>query len=114
MPPHPQLTNDTGEQRCGEHITCNQSKEIHVDHSTTMHYVEEAWDQSVLPALSDYIEIPNKSPAFDRDWEANGHMDYALGLLTEWTNMHAASGAELEVLRLPSRTPLIFIDVPGE
>ncbi|HEY3115827.1 MAG TPA: M20/M25/M40 family metallo-hydrolase [Chloroflexota bacterium] len=78
-----------------------------------MHYVQEAWDKSVLPALTDYIAIPNKSPAFDHDWEANGHMDYALGLLTEWTNMHLPSGAELEILRLPGRTPLIFIDVAG-
>ncbi len=84
-----------------------------MDHSATMHYVEEAWDQSVLPALHDYIEIPNKSPVFDYDWEANGHMDDALGLLTEWTNLHAPPGAEIEVLKLPGRTPLIFVDVPG-
>ena len=44
-------------------------------------FVAERWDQSIIPALCDYVRIPNKSPAFDSHWEANGHMAEAVRLL---------------------------------
>ena len=39
------------------------------------------WDESIVPTLSDYIRIPNKSPLFDPEWEAHGHMRRAAELL---------------------------------
>ena len=32
-------------------------------------YIDKFWDNEVIPQLIDYIKIPNKSPAFDPDWE---------------------------------------------
>lgn len=32
-------------------------------------FVNEKWDREIIPALTDYIEVPAKSPAFDPDWE---------------------------------------------
>ena len=75
--------------------------------------VGETWDKSILPVLHDYIRIPNKSPAFDPDWQAAGHMERALTLLTQWCEAQAVPGASLSVERLPGRTPLILIDLPG-
>ena len=43
--------------------------------------VGRTWDESILPELMDYVRIPNKSPAFDPDWEAHGHMEAALPLM---------------------------------
>ena len=40
-------------------------------------YIDHVWDNSIIPALKDYIHIPNKSPIFDPDWQANGHMEKA-------------------------------------
>ncbi len=40
----------------------------------------------MIPTLVEYIRIPNKSPAFDKDWEAHGHMDKAVDLLVAWAN----------------------------
>ena len=40
--------------------------------------VERVWDEDILPTLVDYIRIPNKSPAFDADWAAHGHMERAV------------------------------------
>ena len=68
-----------------------------------------------MPTLTDYIRIPNKSPAFDADWAAHGHMDAAVALIEAWAAARARQalpGATLEVVRLPGRTPLIFIDIP--
>jgi acetylornithine deacetylase/succinyl-diaminopimelate desuccinylase-like protein len=78
--------------------------------------VETIWRAEIVPALTDYIRIPNKSPAFAPDWERLGHMDQAVELLCGWARARLSKlpGATLDVLRLPGRTPLIVIDVPGQ
>lgn len=78
-------------------------------------FIDTLWDEAVTPALVDYIRIPNKSPAFDPDWAAQGHMDRATALLEAWARerIPALPDATLEVVRLPGRTPLILIEVPG-
>ncbi len=76
-------------------------------------FVDRLWADSIVPALVDYIRIPNKSPLFDADWAAHGHMDQAVELMCDWYRAHEIPGATLEVVRLEGRTPTIFIDVPG-
>jgi acetylornithine deacetylase/succinyl-diaminopimelate desuccinylase-like protein len=78
-------------------------------------FLSTLWDSSVLPTLVDYIRIPNKSPAFDPGWVQHGHMEKAVRLFERWAREHIAGlpGATLEVVRLPERTPVIFIEVPA-
>ncbi|MBL8545945.1 MAG: M20/M25/M40 family metallo-hydrolase [Hyphomonadaceae bacterium] len=78
-------------------------------------FVDEIWRDEVVPALTTYIAIPNKSPSFEPDWEATGHMEKAVDLFVGWakSKLPMLPGAALSVERLPGRTPLIFIDVPG-
>ena len=78
-------------------------------------FAEEFWRDEIVPQLIDYIRIPNKSPHFDPDWEKHGYMEDAVTLMTAWAKKHLPSlpGATLSVERLPGRTPLILIDVPG-
>jgi len=85
-----------------------------MEHETTRRFVDDVWDHSVLRTIEAYIQIPNKSPAFDREWEAHGHMERAITLLANWCRAEAIAGAELRIERLPGRTPLLFLDVPGE
>ena len=87
--------------------------DMSMDASTARAQVEEAFETSIVPTLVDYIRIPNKSPMFDPDWKANGHMDRAVELLAGWARGQLPEGATLEVLRLGDRTPVIFMDVPG-
>ena len=79
-------------------------------------FVNTLWDDAVVPSLTDYIRIPNKSPAFDKDWAKHGYMDDAVKLMEAWARarLSALKGATLEVVRLPGRTPVIFIEIPGE
>lgn len=74
-------------------------------------FVNERWDTSIIPALCDYVRIPNKSPAFDPDWEAHGHMTRAVELLRGWADNAGVSGMTSEVVELPGRTPVLFIEV---
>jgi len=87
-----------------------------LDAHKTKSFMDAIWDREIVPILTDYIRIPNKSPAFDPDWENHGHMDRVVEMFTAWAKdkLKKLPGAALEVVRLPGRTPLIFIEVPGE
>src|SRR5688500_2771726 len=79
--------------------------------------VGEIWDSAIVPALSRYIEIPNKSPAFDPEWKAHGHMERAVEHIASWCRARNLPGARVEVVRLQDesgkdRTPVILIEVP--
>jgi acetylornithine deacetylase/succinyl-diaminopimelate desuccinylase-like protein len=63
--------------------------------------------------LVEYIRIPNKSVAFDRDWQAHGHMDRAIARFEDWARRQPLKGVTLEVVRLPGRTPLLFAEILG-
>ena len=79
-------------------------------------FVETFWQDSILPSITDYIRIPNKSPAYDPQWVEHGYMEDAVRLMEGWARPQLAGfpGATLEVVRLPGRTPLLFMDVPGD
>ena len=74
-------------------------------------YVETVWDEQIVPTLCDYIRIPNKSPMFDPDWEANGHMQRAVELLLGWCNELDINGLTSRIVSLPGRTPVLLAEV---
>lgn len=85
-----------------------------MNHQHIKQFCEKQWDDSITNELIEYIKIPCKSPMFDSNWEANGYIQQAVDQFTRWAEQHAAKDMQLEVVRLPGRTPLIYIDVPGQ
>ena len=87
-----------------------------MDTARLSQFVSGVWDDEIVPQLVEYIRIPNKSPMFDKDWVAHGYMDAAVKLMETWarSKLSQLPGATLEVVRLEGRTPLIYIEVPGE
>ncbi|MFT5133293.1 MAG: acetylornithine deacetylase/succinyl-diaminopimelate desuccinylase-like protein [Gammaproteobacteria bacterium] len=77
-------------------------------------YCNQRWNESVLPELIEYIRIPNKSPMFDPEWEAHGYMEKVVTQFKQWCLAQEIPGMQLEVVRLPGRTPLLFMEIPGE
>jgi len=77
-------------------------------------FVATTWDQSILERLIAYVRIPNKSPDFDPEWEKHGHMEAAVQLMAEWCRLQPLPGMKVEIRRLPGRTPLLLVDIPGE
>jgi len=71
------------------------------------------WDEAIVPALVEYIRIPAKSPHFDPDWAKNGHIERAVELAAAWCRRYAVKNMTLEVVRLPGRTPVLYVDAPG-
>ncbi|MGH8224552.1 MAG: M20 family metallopeptidase [Gammaproteobacteria bacterium] len=84
-----------------------------MDAQATAKFCDQTWDEEIIPALKDYIAIPAKSPNFDDNWEANGHIEKAVNLAADWCREHALPGMKLEIHRLPGRTPLLFMEIPG-
>lgn len=76
-------------------------------------FADARWDEQIVPALTDYIAIPAKSPMFDADWQRNGHLERVVRDAAAWVERQHVPGLALEVLRLPGRTPVIFFDVPA-
>src|SRR5882724_10032981 len=76
--------------------------------------IARTWESSIVDRLVAYVRIPNKSPMFDPQWESNGHMEAATRLMADWCRAQPVPGMRVEVRRLPGRTPLLLVDVPGE
>ena len=76
-------------------------------------YAEEAWDQRIVPALTDYIAVPAKSPMFDAAWSEHGLIDRVVRDAAAWVEGRKVAGLTLEVVRIEGRTPVIFFDIPA-
>ncbi len=92
----------------------NSKKGLSMDTNKTSRFVEHVWADSIIPSLKEYLTIPNQSPAYDPQWATNGYMDQATELIAEWVRAQQIPGLTLDIIRLEGRTPLIFIEIPGD
>ena len=76
-------------------------------------FAAAAWDERIVPALTDYIGVPSKSPMFDADWAANGLIDRVVRDAAQWVESRKVPGLKLEVIRIEGRTPVIFFEIPA-
>ena len=76
-------------------------------------YAEKLWDDEIVPALTDYIAIPAKSPMFDADWQRNGYIERVVRDAAGWVESKRLAGLKLQVIRLEGRTPVIFFELPA-
>ena len=74
--------------------------------------VDAAWEERILPALSEYTRIPCLSPAFDPDWAEHGAITAAAELLRDWVRDQDGALAT-EIVQLPGRTPVLLVDNGG-
>ncbi len=77
-------------------------------------FVDHVWETSIIPEIEQYIRIPAKSPSFDTAWKSNGHIDAAINLIEAWCKRQDIAGLKTEIIRLEGRTPLLFMEIPGE
>ncbi len=76
-------------------------------------FADRAWDDEIVPMLTNYIAIPAKSPMFDADWAKNGHIEKVMTDAAAWVEGRKVAGLKLEIVRLEGRTPVIFFEVPA-
>lgn len=73
--------------------------------------VTARWDGDIVRQITDYIAIPAKSPGFDKDWAAHGHIDTVLRNAAAWVEAQKVEGLTLEIVRLEGRTPVLFFEI---
>ncbi len=85
-----------------------------LDPQDTSRRVDGLWEQAIVPTLERYIAVPARSPAFDPDWRANGHLHRAVALVEAWCRARPVAGLSVGGIELPGRTPLLWMEVPGD
>lgn len=86
---------------------------VQLDRDALSAFVERKWDDEIVPALTDYIAIPAKSPAYDADWAKHGYLERVVTDAAQWAERQPVRGLKLEIVRLPGRTPVIFFESPA-
>ncbi len=69
------------------------------------------WDDDIVAQITEYIRVPAKSPHFDPAWEANGHIERVIQQALRWVEAQPIKGLAVEIVRIPGRTPLLFIEI---
>ncbi|MDN4017690.1 M20/M25/M40 family metallo-hydrolase [Zwartia panacis] len=82
-----------------------------LDTAQVLSSVTRAWDDDLVGQLSEYIEIPAKSPAFDANWAQAGYLNQVVERTAAWIEAQKVAGLTLEIIRLPGRTPVLFFEV---
>jgi acetylornithine deacetylase/succinyl-diaminopimelate desuccinylase-like protein len=80
--------------------------------TTLLSAISAQWDAEIVAQLTDYVRIPAKSPQFDPQWEKNGHIERVVRLAEAWAKKQPVRGLQVEIVRLPGRTPLLYFDIP--
>ena len=81
--------------------------------STLANAIARQWDAEIVPELVEYIRIPAKSPHFDHDWKAHGHIEKVIRQAEAWARKQPVRRLAVEIIRLPNRTPLLYFEVPA-
>ena len=54
--------------------------------------IARQWKDDIVPRLVEYVRIPAKSPHFDPQWEANGHIERVTQLALAWVRAQPVKG----------------------
>ncbi|KVD82982.1 peptidase M20 [Burkholderia sp. ABCPW 14] len=84
-----------------------------IDHDRLADFIERKWNDEILHALTDYIAVPAKSPAFDPDWAKRGYLERVVVDAAQWSERQPVTGLKVEIVRLAGRTPVIFFETPA-
>src|SRR4051794_8522594 len=84
-----------------------------LDPASVVARTNQAWDDHIEPALSEFIRVPALSVMFDPDWEEHGHLDAVVESAAAWARERSIAGLSVEIVRLPGLTPVLWFDVPA-
>lgn len=78
-------------------------------------WINEQVDKTLVPALMDFIRIPNQSPNFDPDWESNQSLFKACNFALAFLKAQQLANTRAEIFTYPGRTPLLVavVDTPS-
>ena len=84
-----------------------------LDLGNLMDRSDDIWEQSILPSLSDFIEIKALSPLFEPDWANLGELDATIELFCKWLDEQGISGMSYETHRIDDLSPVLLVTIEG-
>ncbi|HEX7156924.1 MAG TPA: M20/M25/M40 family metallo-hydrolase [Burkholderiaceae bacterium] len=76
-------------------------------------FIDRKWDTELAPELVEYVRVPAKSPAFDPEWRAHGHLQRVVEAAHRWCARQTIAGLKLEIVTIEGRTPCLVFEVPA-
>ncbi|MED5398347.1 MAG: M20/M25/M40 family metallo-hydrolase [Candidatus Thermoplasmatota archaeon] len=74
---------------------------------------DEIWEQSILPSLSEFIEIKALSPLFEPAWAELGELDATIELFCKWLDEQDLDGMSYETHRIEDKSPVLLVSIDG-
>lgn len=74
-------------------------------------FIANKWQESIIPELTEYIKTPCKSPDFDEKWQENKYLHKAVAQFKDWVLKQSISNLFIDIITLPNRTPLLYLDI---
>eukprot|EP01060_Flectonema_neradi_P007637 TRINITY_DN1535_c0_g1_i1.p1 TRINITY_DN1535_c0_g1~~TRINITY_DN1535_c0_g1_i1.p1 ORF type:complete len:503 (+),score=96.00 TRINITY_DN1535_c0_g1_i1:67-1509(+) len=73
--------------------------------------INQTWDKSCMPAMIEYLKIPNQSPNYDKDERTNGLTEKAFQVLIDWAKESGVEGMTMQYMEEKGRTPFLLLDI---
>ncbi|MAS80032.1 MAG: peptidase M20, partial [Euryarchaeota archaeon] len=84
-----------------------------IDLERLMNRSDQIWEESILPSLSELIQIKALSPMFEPDWENLGELDATIELFCGWLDKQGISGISYETQRIDGLSPVLLVTIEG-
>ena len=78
-----------------------------------MNRSDEIWEESILPSLSEFIEIKALSPLFEPKWAEIGELDATIELFCQWLDSQGIEGLSYETHRIENLSPVLLVTIEG-
>jgi acetylornithine deacetylase/succinyl-diaminopimelate desuccinylase-like protein len=84
-----------------------------LDLTSMMERSDQVWENSILPSLSEMIEIKALSPLFEPKWSELGELDATIDLFCKWLDEQEIVGISHEVHKIGELSPLLLVTIEG-
>ena len=71
-------------------------------------WLHDAMEEKLIPAITDFIKIPNQSRSYDKDWATNGLQKKACQYAIDYAHSLDIKGIQLEYHIEEGRTPVVI------
>ena len=84
-----------------------------VDLDSMAENADRIWEESILPSLSEFIEIHALSPMFEPNWDELGELQATLNLFCSWLDNQGLQGMSYNVHRIANHSPVLLVTIEG-
>lgn len=84
-----------------------------LDIKKTKEFIDKYWDESLQPAIEEFVRIPNLSRDYDENWQTNGRLEQAAQHVIDWALKQNIKGMKVKLLKDEGKTPMVYMDIEG-